>query len=354
MPVQYGDFTIKDSTLHTRNHVSIFDVSHMLQTEIRGKDRLAFMESLTTADVEGLAPNSGTLSVFTNEKGGIRDDLILSKTDQDYIYMVTNAGCIEKDLPYLLENAKKWRENGKDVNVKVLESRGLLAVQGPSMVKLLAPESDINFKSLLFMHSAVGTLFGIPNCRVTRCGYTGEDGVEISVDPKDAPKLLERMLESQNAEVKLAGLGARDALRLEAGLCLYGNDITEDTTPVEANIAFVVAKRRRQTLGFPGAEKIVEQLEKKNWVKRRVGFISESGRAPRSHIPITDPIDKAAVGFITSGCPSPTLGKNIAMGYVDKVDAKIGKVLNVDFGNKQASITVTKMPFVPTRYYTGK
>lgn len=160
------------------------------------------------------------------------------------------------------------------------------------------------------------------------------------------------MLQSKDVNVKLAGLGARDALRIEAGLCLYGNDITESTTPVEANITFVVAKRRRQTLGFPGAEKIVEQIEKKSWPKRRVGFVAPAGRSPRNHIPIMDPMDKAAVGYITSGCPSPCLGKNIAMGYVDKADSKIGKTLQVDFGNKTSEITVTKMPFVESKYYT--
>jgi aminomethyltransferase len=352
MPVQYSDLSIKDSTIHTRKHVSIFDVSHMLQTEISGKDQIAFLESITTADVEGMKENTGALSVFTNGKGGIRDDLILSKTDKGFVYMVTNAGCIDKDLPYLQENAQKWRSNGKDVNIKVLENRGLIAVQGPEMVQLLQSETDIDLSKLYFMQSAIGTVFGVPNCRVTRCGYTGEDGVEISIDQNQAANVLEKMLQSKNANAKLAGLGARDALRVEVGLCLYGSDINENTTPIEAAIAFVVAKRRRQTLGFPGAEKIVEQLEKKNYAKRRVGFIAEPGRAPREHLPIMDPMDKAAVGFITSGCPSPCLGKNVAVGYVDKVDAKIGKQLYVDFGKKTLGITVSKMPFVPSKYYT--
>ncbi|KAH7730693.1 Protein GCST-1 [Aphelenchoides avenae] len=357
MPVQYGDHSIKDSALHTRSAVSIFDVSHMLQTEIHGKDSVAFMESLTPADITGLSENTGTLSVFTNERGGIRDDLILSKASEGFIYVVTNAGCRDKDLPYLLSNAEKWRSNGKDVHVKVLEERGLVAVQGPEAAKLLQPETDVDLASLYFMHTAVGSVAGVPNCRITRCGYTGEDGVEISVDPSNAATLVQRLLESSKAATKLAGLGARDALRLEAGLCLYGNDITEDTTPVEAAIAFVVAKRRRQTLGFPGAERVVEQLEKKSYPKRRVGLISEPGRAPRSHAPIVNPLDKAAVGFVTSGCPSPALGKNIAMGYVDRVDAKIGKELYkfvMDFGSKGANVVVSKMPFVPSKYYVKK
>ncbi|WKY10898.1 hypothetical protein Q1695_002893 [Nippostrongylus brasiliensis] len=352
MPVQYADLSIQESCRHTRKHASIFDVSHMLQTHITGKDRVAFIESLTTADVEGLSENSGTLSVFTNEKGGIKDDLIVSKTEYDYIYMVTNAGCIDKDLPYLQENAAKWRANGKDVNIKVLDGRGLIAVQGPEMVKVLQQETDIDLQKLTFMRTTIGKVFGIENCRVTRCGYTGEDGVEISVDPKEAATLTERILESKYGQVKLAGLGARDALRMEAGLCLYGSDIDENTTPAEAGLAFVVAKRRRETLGFPGAEKVVEQLKTKTWPKQRVGLISAPGRAPRAHLPLVDPLDKCAIGFITSGCPSPCLDQNIAIAYVDKPYAKIGTKFVVDFGAKQAQVTVTKMPFVPTKYYT--
>jgi aminomethyltransferase len=341
--------------VHTRANVSIFDVSHMLQTEIRGKDREAFIESLTTADVQGLAQNTGTLSVFTNERGGIKDDLILSRVDGDYVYMVTNAGCRDKDLPYLQENAQKWRSDGKDVQIKTLDGQGLIAIQGPAMVNLLKPETDVDLSALYFMHTAIGTVCGIPNCRITRCGYTGEDGVEISVDPENAPKIVERLLASKNAQAKLAGLGARDALRLEAGLCLYGNDITEDTTPVEAALAFVIAKRRRQTLGFPGAEKIVEQLETKKYPKRRVGLIAEGGRSARNHMPISNPMDKAAVGFVTSGCPSPCTKQNIAMGYVDRIDSKVGTTLQVELGNSKATkITVAKMPFVPTKYYMPK
>ncbi|CAJ0961858.1 unnamed protein product, partial [Mesorhabditis belari] len=356
MPVQYTDLSIKDSTLHTRKHVSIFDVSHMLQTHITGKDRVAFIESLTTADVEGLKPNSGTLSVFTNEKGGIKDDLIVTKTDQDFIYMVTNAGCIDKDLPYLQENAASWRAKGKDVQINTLDGRGLIALQGPEMAAVLKGETNINLDELTFMTTSVGKVFGLDNCRVTRCGYTGEDGVEISVDAKHASVLVERLLASKAGMVRLAGLGARDALRLEAGLCLYGNDIDENTTPIEAGLAFVIAKRRRQTLGFPGAEIIVEQIEKKNWKKRRVGLVSEGGRAPRGHIPlnVASPIGSATIGFVTSGCPSPCLGKNVAMAYVDTPYSKDGTVLEVDFGAKQAKVTVQKMPFLKTNYYTGK
>jgi len=238
------------------------------------------------------------------------------------------------------------------VEVKVISNAGLVAVQGPEAKFLLEPEVDTDLSKLYFMQSIVTKVFGVEGCRLTRCGYTGEDGFEISVPAASASELVDRMLHSNSATARLAGLGARDVLRLEAGLCLYGHDISETTTPIEAGLNFVVAKRRRETLGFPGAEKIIQQINDKKVPKKRVGLVSTEGRVPREHLPIADPLDKAAIGFITSGCPSPTLGKNIAMGYVDFQDAKLDKVLLVDFGSKQIPVTVSKMPFLKTNYYT--
>jgi len=350
LPVNY-DLSIGDSVRHTRSNASIFDCSHMMQTIVSGEDRIEFLESLTPADVVNLPNNHGSLSVFTNNRGGIMDDLILTKIDS-HIILVTNAGCRSQDLKHLQENALKWRNKGKNVYVTVLECNGLIAVQGPMMVDILQPQTEISLNDLHFMQTANGKVCGVDNCRVTRCGYTGEDGVEISVEGSKADWIVEQLLKSPF--IKLAGLGARDVLRLEAGLCLYGNDISEDTTPVEAALSFVIAKRRRKTLGFPGAERIIEQLEKKNFSKKRVGIVSEGGRVPRSHMPILDPLNKATVGFITSGSPSPTTGKNIAMGYVDKPDSTIGKVLQIDFGSKSQEVSIAKLPFVETKYYTFK
>uniref|UniRef100_A0A1I7XK54 Aminomethyltransferase, mitochondrial n=1 Tax=Heterorhabditis bacteriophora TaxID=37862 RepID=A0A1I7XK54_HETBA len=301
MPLQYPDLTIKDSSIHTRRHASIFDVSHMLQTHIVGKDRVSFIESLTTADIQGLVENSGTLSVFTNEKGGIKDDLIITKTNHDFIYMVTNAGCIDKDLPYLQECAAKWRSNGKDVDIKVLDGRGLIAVQGnfllfsfeflmfvthdvimlkliigPEMTSILQPETDIDLSKLTFMRSTIGKVFGIDNCRVTRCGYTGEDGVEISVDAKSAAILVERILESK---VCLKCFFIR--FYFYDPMIRTQNRFFFSTS----NFIFVdnccIAKRRREAMDFPGATKIMNQLINKNWPKRRVGLVSDPGRVPR-------------------------------------------------------------------------
>ncbi|KAG7226970.1 hypothetical protein INR49_022288 [Caranx melampygus] len=304
MPVQYKDSHIS-SHMHTRQHCSIFDVSHMLQTKVHGRDRVKFMESLVVADIAELKDNQGTLSLFTTEAGGIIDDLIVTKTDQGYL-------------------------------------------SGPSMSQVLQQGLKEDLSKLTFMTSALATVFGVPGCRVTRCGYTGEDGVEISVPQSRVVELTEKLL--GNSEVKLAGLGARDSLRLEAGLCLYGNDIDESTTPVEASLVWTIGKRRRQAKDFPGANIIVPQIKAKT-ARKRVGLVS-TGPPVRQHTPILS-ADGQVIGEVTSGCPSPCLKKNIAMGYVDAAFAKNGTNIQVEVRKKAVPATVTKMPFVPTNYYTG-
>merc|ERR1711974_163657 len=208
---------------------SLFDVSHMLQSKVHGKDRIGFMESLTVADVKGLTTNQGTLSVFTLPNGGIVDDLIVTKAE-GHLYVVSNAGRREQDIPLMLA----MKAESKDVTLELLDDRGLLALQGPSMIQCLQPLTDLQLNKLGFMHSAVANVAGI-DCRVTRCGYTGEDGVELSCPAHQTQALAEAILGSQGNPC-LAGLGARDSLRLEAGLCLYGNDIDESTTPIEAGL----------------------------------------------------------------------------------------------------------------------
>jgi len=353
MPVQYSDQSLTESHFHTRNNVSIFDVSHMLQTKIYGKHRSEFMESLTTADVQSLKPNHGTLTVFTNEKGGIKDDLIVTKTDKDYLYVVTNAGCIDKDLPHMRTHAEQFRKNGFDVTIEPQDEQCLIAVQGPKMMELLYSVVSFDIMKLYFMTSAIGKVCGIENCRVTRCGYTGEDGVEISVGRKHAADLCNSLLKSTKAVTKLAGLGVRDSLRLEAGLCLYGNDIDETTTPVEANLTWLIAQSRRKAGGFPGADIILKQLKSKTVSRKRVGFIAEKGRPPRAGALIVDN-HKNVIGKITSGCPSPSLKQNIAMGYVNSEKSAIGTKLSIDVtgqGQLYVDAKVVKMPFVPTHYH---
>uniref|UniRef100_A0A8C9Y0Z8 Aminomethyltransferase n=1 Tax=Sander lucioperca TaxID=283035 RepID=A0A8C9Y0Z8_SANLU len=346
MPVQYKDSHIV-SHMHTREHCSIFDVSHMLQTKVHGKDRVKFMESLVVADIAELKDNQGTLSLFTTEKGGIIDDLIVTKTDQGYLYVVSNAGCADKDSAHMKARLAEFKAAGFDVDLEFLDE-ALIALQGPSMSQVLQEGLKEDLSKLTFMTSTLATVFGIPGCRVTRCGYTGEDGVEVSVPQSSVVELTEKLL--ANGEVKLAGLGARDSLRLEAGLCLYGNDIDETTTPVEGTLVWTIGKRRRQAKDFPGADIIVPQIKAKT-ARKRVGLVS-TGPPVRQHTPILGP-DGKVIGEVTSGCPSPCLKKNIAMGYVDATFAKHGTAIQVEVRKKAVPATVSKMPFVPTNYYFG-
>lgn len=313
-----------------------------------GKDRYDFIESLTVADVRKLKENSGSLTLFTNEAGGIKDDLIVTNAP-GHLYVVSNAGCRDTDMPHMENRIKEMQADGKDVSLEFIDDMGLVALQGPRMSEALQPLTDIELNKLGFMQSSVGTVAGIENCRVTRCGYTGEDGVEISVDDTKTKHLVEALLQS-SGEPALAGLGARDSLRLEAGLCLYGNDIDETTTPVEATLAWTIPKSRRVSGGFPGAEVILKQL-KDGATRKRVGFLS-SGPPVRGHMDIVDQQGNV-VGMTTSGCPSPSLGKgnNISMGYVDKKMSKNGTELYIVVRKKKVPAVVSKMPFCPTNYF---
>jgi aminomethyltransferase len=355
MPVQYADQTIQQSHMFTRDKCSLFDVSHMMQTKVYGKDRFKYIESLIVGDIQGLRPDSGTLTVFTNSQGGIIDDLIVNSTSLDYLYVVSNAGCAEKDLKHLREAERQKKADGLDISLNLIEDCGLLALQGPRMHDVLQPGVPFDLKTLPFMNTRETRVFTFDNCRITRCGYTGEDGVEISVPKKYAEALAEKLLEAQDKEkqplCKLAGLGARDTLRLEAGLCLYGNDIDENTTPIEAGLAWTIGKRRRELRDFPGANVILSQLKEKP-SKKRVGLrlLANNGPSARQHMLIFDQ-NNVEIGEVTSGCPSPSLKQNIAMGYLNAKYCNIGTKVSIKIRNKTSEAEVVKLPFVPTRYY---
>nr|XP_045612929.1 aminomethyltransferase, mitochondrial-like isoform X2 [Procambarus clarkii] len=347
MPVQYGKVGIAPSHNEVRTHCGLFDVSHMLQTKVHGKDRIKYIEKLIVGDIEGLDENTGTLSLFTNEQGGIIDDLICSKTDQGYLYVVSNAGCRDKDLAHMSDHLSSFKAAGGDVELEVINDHALVAVQGPRTAEILQPISEGNLDDLFFMNTRELHVAGIP-CRVTRCGYTGEDGVEISVPNSKAVELCETLV---GLGVRLAGLGARDSLRLEAGLCLYGNDIDDSTTPIEGGLAWTIGKRRRETADFLGAEVILKQLKEKP-KRRRIGLTC-SGPPPRTHCPVLDSKGNK-IGEVTSGCPAPSLGINIAMAYVPTAFAKAGTQVGVEVRKKTILATVTKMPFVRCNYYNMK
>uniref|UniRef100_A0A8C5XB19 Aminomethyltransferase n=1 Tax=Microcebus murinus TaxID=30608 RepID=A0A8C5XB19_MICMU len=318
------------------------------QTKILGSDRVKLMESIVVGDIAELEPNQGTLSLFTNEAGGILDDLIVTNTSEGYLYVVSNAGCCDKDLALMQNKVREFQNKGSDVGLEVMDN-ALLALQGPTAAQVLQAGVADDLRKLPFMSSAVMEVFGVSSCRVTRCGYTGEDGVEISVPAAGAVHLATALLE--NPEVKLAGLAARDSLRLEAGLCLYGKDIDERTTPVEGSLGWTLGKRRRAAMDFPGAKVIVPQLKSKVQ-RRRVGLMCE-GAPMRAHSPILS-TEGAVIGTVTSGCPSPCLKKNVAMGYVPYEYSQPGTLLLVEVRRKQQMAMVSKMPFVPRNYYTLK
>lgn len=349
MPVQYKA-GITTEHLHVRSDAGLFDVSHMLQTKITGEDGTKFIESMTVADVDGLKENQGTLSVFTNDSGGILDDLIINKTTDGYLYVVSNAGCAEKDLKNMLTQAELFRNAGGDVEVEII-CNGLLALQGPSAGKVMQDAVDFDMNTLPFMTNRQCSVYGISDCRVTRCGYTGEDGVEISVPSDKSVELAIRLMNSKEGKVKLIGLGARDSLRLEAGLCLYGNDIDETTSPVEAALMWTIGKRRRQDGDFPGAEIILEQIKQKP-KRKRVGVISE-GPPARGGTKIYNESGTVQIGELTSGCPSPSLKKNVSMGYVETAFSKVGTSVQLEVRKKMVQATVSKMPFLKCNYFTG-
>ncbi|CAH3046955.1 unnamed protein product [Porites lobata] len=348
MPVQYKDGVLS-SHLHTRQQASLFDVSHMLQFKVHGDDRIKFLESLVVADIQGLAENTGTLSLFTTESGGIIDDLIINKTPE-YLYVVSNAGCADKDLKHMQERLDAV-SGELDVALEIIEDKALIALQGPKAVAILQSGVTGDLSKMFFMHTGVMDVFGIKDVRVTRCGYTGEDGFELSVDQHRAVDLAKAFLESKEAEVKPAGLGPRDSLRLEAGLCLYGNDIDENTTPVEAVLVWTIGKRRRAQADFPGAEIILRQIKEKA-KRKRVGLVSK-GPPARGGAPILDQGGNK-VGQVTSGGPSPSLKQNIAMAYVPTEFSKPGTSLQLEVYKKKIDAQVVKMPFLPTNYFFGK
>lgn len=293
------------------------------------------------------------------------DDTVVTRLGQQLFYLVTNAGCRDKDLAYLTEHVKRWNETMEDnVDWEVLENWGLIALQGPLsasiLEKVLVNPQDVNLEGLYFGQSRavqVRLLSGDPSIPIviSRGGYTGEDGFEISLPPVITTPVTELLLQSAGPEkLRLAGLGARDSLRLEAGMCLYGHDLNDTVTPVEASLGWIIGSDRRMEGGFFGDEVILQQLKSareggSGVDQRRVGFIVE-GAPAREGAEIIDSKGDL-IGKITSGSPSPTLGKNIAMGYIKSGYHKVGTQVDVVIRGKRRIATVTKMPFVPSRYW---
>lgn len=343
MPVQYPTGIIKEHQ-HTREQAGLFDVSHMGQVVIEGKGVPAMLERLVPVDIEGLGENRQTYALFTNEQGGVLDDLIITRWGQDRFFLVVNAGCKTQDIEHL-------RDNLEGQALTVLEEQALLALQGPAaraVMKELCPEAA----GLVFMQGCPATVDGV-EVYITCSGYTGEDGFEISVPNSAAESLARRLLAFD--QVAPIGLGARDSLRLEAGLCLYGHELNTDIDPVQAGLLWSISKGRRpegdRPGGFPGADVIFDRIVNKPSL-RRVG-LSVDGRRPMREGQTVLDIEGKPVGEICSAAYGSTVGGPIAMAYIQRELGEPGTALLVEVRGKQMPVTVTRMPFTPQRYFRG-
>lgn len=343
MPVSYPDGILAEHR-HCRSEAALFDVSHMGQVRLAGDDAARALESLVPVDVMDLAPGRQRYAFFTNTSGGILDDLMITRRESDWL-LVVNAACKEADILHLQTNI------GHRCTVQPLPDRALLALQGPKaavVLTRLAPEVS----KLVFMTGTSITIAGVP-CFATRSGYTGEDGFEISMPADDAVKVAKALLALP--EVKPAGLGARDTLRLEAGLCLYGHDIDAKTTPVEAGLTWAIQKVRRpggaRHGGYPGASVIDAQLANGASVKR-VGLVGLE-RVPVREGALIHDAKGHKLGHVTSGTMSPLLGQPIAMAYLAANHALPNHEVWADVRGKAQPMRVGTMPFVPHRYHRG-
>ena len=343
MPVQYRAGILKEHQ-QTRNRAGLFDVSHMGQVKLIGDGAAAAMERIVPVDVIDLAVHCQRYALFTNETGGILDDLMITNAG-DHLFVVVNAACKEQDIAHMR------RHLAGDCELELLEERALLALQGPAAGEVMASLAPAS-RQLIFMTAARLTLAGA-ECFVTRSGYTGEDGFEISVAADHAEAVARELLAHEL--VAPVGLGARDSLRLEAGLCLYGHDIDTSTTPIEASLLWAIQKVRRaggeREAGFPGADVILGQIAE-GVSRKRVG-IRPQGKVPvREGSELLD-ADGNPAGSVTSGGFGPTVGAPIAMGYVDIAFATPDTELQAIVRGKSYPVRVSKTSFVEQHYYRG-
>jgi aminomethyltransferase len=341
MPIQYKSGIIAEH-LHTREKAGLFDVSHMGQAVLSGVEAARALETLVPADIAGLAPGRQRYTQFLDENGGILDDLMVTRLPgrEERIGLIVNASNKEADFVHLQRNLP-------DVKLEVLAGRALLALQGPKAAEVLA-EVLPGVETMAFMLWREFDWDGIA-LFVSRSGYTGEDGYEISLPGEHARVFAERLLSDER--VAPIGLGARDSLRLEAGLCLHGHDIDAGTSPLEAGLAWSIQKRRRQEGGFPGAGRVQRELVE-GPARRRAG-LELAGKAPaREGADVTAP-DGRKIGRVTSGGFAPSLGRPIAMAYVESDFAAPRTDLNIIVRGTPLTARVVPMPFVPHRYFRG-
>ena len=335
MPVQYPMGIMGEHT-HCRTKAALFDVSHMGQVLLRGPDIALKLEALVPATLTQLPEGKARYTFFTNADGGIMDDLIVANAG-DHLFIVVNASMREQDIPYMVASLQ-------DIEVTELFDRALIAVQGPSAEAVVSTHCP-QAAEMTFMQTLEVPIDGTV-CRLSRLGYTGEDGYEISIPEACAERIASLMLSHPDCEP--AGLGARDSLRLEAGLCLYGNDIDPTTSPIEAGLTWAIQNRRRTEGGFPGAARIMAELA--DGPARKLVGIKPQGRAPaRGGVEIHDMAGNI-VGKITSGGFGPTVAGPIAMGYVSTKNSDIGTQIQLIIRGKPQPAEVCALPFVTQNY----
>ena len=343
MPVQYPTGIIREHQ-HTREGAGLFDVSHMGQLVLEGAGSAALLESLVPVDIHGLGLHRQTYALFTNERGGVLDDLIITRWGEDRFFLVVNAACKTQDIGHL-------RAHVQGQSLTVLEDQALLALQGPAargVMASLCPDAA----ALVFLQGCRTELCGI-DAYITCSGYTGEDGFEISVAAGHAEDLAGALLEEET--VQPVGLGARNSLRLEAGLCLYGHELSTEIDPVQAGLTWSISRARRRDGdrpgGFPGAGIILQRIEEKPPL-RRVGLVADGKRPMREGQEVLDE-NGVRLGSICSACYGASLGKPIAMAYIDRDAGEPGTPVQVAVRDKLLPVRVVAMPFVPQRYFRG-
>ena len=344
MPVQYKDGILAEHKW-TREKAGLFDVSHMGLIRISGKDSAEVLESFLPVDCDLLKKGVQKYSYLLNEDGGILDDLMITNYGDFYI-IVANASRKDNDFRIISENCEKAIANGKDVRAEMLTDYALLAVQGPKAREVMTTFNP-SLADMYFMHAMQARIMGC-DCLVSCSGYTGEDGYEIAVPAEKATDFASAILENDN--VAMIGLGARDTLRLEAGLCLYGNDITEEVTPAQAGITFAISKRRKEEASFPGASIVLSGINNGTDVKL-VGLVADSKIPVRHGDEVFESDNDEKVGYITSGSFAPSLGYPIALALLDDAFSAKGTVLRVKGRRGDIPVTVTELPFVPHHYH---
>jgi aminomethyltransferase len=339
LPVHYGEGILAEHR-HTREFASLFDVSHMGQFMLYGERAAVALETLVPGDIRDLSPWTLRYTVLTNEGGGILDDLMVANAG-DHLHLVVNAAIKRLDLSYIRSAIQTM------CGIEHLKGRAMVALQGPAAEEVLARFAPA-CRNLRFMTASLLYVRGI-KCFVSRSGYTGEDGFEFSIAEEEIEDFAQLLL--GESEVRLGGLGARDSLRLEAGLCLYGHDIDETTTPVEAGLEWVIGKRRRETGGFPGYAVIRHQLDE-GTARRRVGLKPE-GRAPAREGAEIRNLQGKPVGKVSSGGFGPTVGGPIAMGYVEQRYEKPGTEVDLIVRGTPRRARVVSLPFVSRGHRKG-